>query len=92
MYRIGEQTNRTTHIHTATKGVATQLLAAIIGGHENLVYDRERSMRAGYTVFSVRFDETDPDTETGTVSDLGTRFEINDHANCFTTCVWYDEE
>lgn len=88
---INHDIAKTEHIHVRKEATAAHLVAALCYPHEHLVYDEELSKRAGYTVLSVRIDEDDPATETGTVSYLGTRYEINDHHTGATICIWFDE-
>lgn len=80
---------KTEHIHTRNREVATLLLCTLCRG-EYIHHDDDLSTRAGYTVFSVRLEEDDPKTEVATISDLGTRYEVNDHNTGRTTCIWYD--
>ena len=94
MYNLNTQNDatKTEHIHTRNRDVAIALVACLATpDHEHFVVDEYLSKRAGYTVFSVRSEIGNPESETATISDLGTRFEINTHVNGRTTCVWYDE-
>ena len=59
---------------------------------EHIVYDRDLSVRAGYTVQSVRLDEYGPATEAATISNLGYRFEITNVRTGASTMVWWDED
>lgn len=87
MKNINIADNKTEHVHTRTKQAAMNLLICILDEGETLHFDSYLSQRAGYRVYRVVKDMADH----GTVSDLGTRYELNQPAGA-TTCIWWDED
>lgn len=86
MKQITTNALKTEHVHVRTKQAAINLLVIMMRDDESLNKDEYLSKRAGYTVWTVKSHTEDH----GTVSDLGTRFEINAPSGA-TTCIWYDE-
>lgn len=87
MKQITTDATKTEHVHVRTKQAAINLLCIMLRDDERLHKDDYLSNRAGYTVFRVTNDMEDH----GTVSDLGTRIEINAPSGA-TTCIWWDED
>lgn len=87
MKQITTDATKTEHVHVRTKQAAINLLCIMLRDDERLHKDDYLSNRAGYTVFRV----TGHMEDHGTVSDLGTRLEINAPSGA-TTCIWWDED
>ncbi|MBQ1755517.1 MAG: hypothetical protein IIZ96_02160 [Oscillospiraceae bacterium] len=87
MYCINQSVIKTEHVHVRTKDTANNLLAVMTAG-DTVREDEYLSQRAGYRILSVKDSDGD---HVATISDLGTRYEVNYAETGATLCVWYDE-